>query len=226
MKAKLNKHIENRNAVQDNNSLLYHLALGIVKCSKPNKCEIFNGPSGFCITATEIHLHTMPPPDVHSYVEIIGSHMMNPAYRQSTISNFSSLYIHPHKCKQQSNKKLRPICACDDGASHYYDQPFGKKSGCRKTKTKTKTKVITLADRNRCKQHNEPNYQNSKQIHVTGAKPGKTRAAKSGASFVNQSQSVAMQNQSKKRNYFQQNRSKRELKHTLCKRITYQRKGI
>ena len=156
MKAKPNKHIESRNAVQDNNSLLYHLALGIVKCSKPDECEIFNGSSGFCITATEIHLHTMPPPDVHSYVEIIGSHMMNPAYRQSTISNFSSLYIHPHKCKQQSNKKLRLICACDDGASHYYDQPFGKKSGCRKTKTKTKTKVITLANRSRCKQHNEP----------------------------------------------------------------------
>ena len=53
--------------------------------------------------------------------------------------------------------------------------------------------------------------QNSKQIHVTGAKRGKTRAAKtrlvlvwipigweSGASLVNQSQSVVMQNQSKR----------------------------
>ena len=56
----------------------------------------------------------------------------------------------------------------------------------------------------------QPANQNSKQIHVTGAKRGKTRAAKtrlvlvwipigweSGASFVNRSQSV-MQNQSKR----------------------------
>ena len=53
--------------------------------------------------------------------------------------------------------------------------------------------------------------QNSKQIHVTGAKRAKTSAAKtqlvlvwipigweSGASFVNQSQSVVKQNQSKR----------------------------
>ena len=57
-------------------------------------------------------------------------------------------------------------------------------------------------------------YQNSKQIHVTGAKRGKTRAAKtrlvlvlfligweSGASFFNQSQSVVMQNQSKRETF-------------------------
>ena len=53
--------------------------------------------------------------------------------------------------------------------------------------------------------------QNSKQIHLTGAKRGKTRATKtrlvlvwipigweSGASFINQSQNVVMQNQSKR----------------------------
>ena len=36
---------------------------------------------------------------------------------------------------------------------------------------KTKTKVVTLANRNRCKQHNEP-------IRIRSAKRGKTRAAK------------------------------------------------
>ena len=40
---------------------------------------------------------------------------------------------------------------------------------------KTKTKVITLANHERCKQHDEPI---KIQIHVTGAKRGKTRAAK------------------------------------------------
>ena len=72
-------------------------------------------------------------------------------------------------------------------------------SVCRKTKTQ----VITLANHSR--------KQNSKQLHVTGAKRGKTRACKtrsvlvlhligweSGASFVNHSQSVVMQNQSKR----------------------------
>ena len=72
---------------------------------------------------------------------------------------------------------------------------------------KTKTKVITLANHNRCKQRAN---QNSKQIHVTGAKRGKTRASKSrlflvffligwesGASFANQSRSEGKQNQSK-----------------------------
>ena len=76
---------------------------------------------------------------------------------------------------------------------------------------KNKTKVITLANRNRCKQHNEPIRIRSKYQVSTGAKRGKTSAAKtrlvlvwipiglkSGASFVNQSQSVVLQNQSKR----------------------------
>ena len=41
---------------------------------------------------------------------------------------------------------------------------------------KTKTKVITLANRSRCKQHNEPIRIRSK--YLTGTKCGKTRAAK------------------------------------------------
>ena len=40
---------------------------------------------------------------------------------------------------------------------------------------KTKSKVITLANHSRCK-HRIRTNQNSKQIHVTGVKRGKTRA--------------------------------------------------
>ena len=40
---------------------------------------------------------------------------------------------------------------------------------------KTKNIVITLANRNRRKEHNNKTNQNSMQIHVTGAKRGKTR---------------------------------------------------
>ena len=69
---------------------------------------------------------------------------------------------------------------------------------------KTKTKVITLTNHNSRKTN-----QSSKRIHVARAKRGKTHASKSrlvlvllligrgsGARFLNQSQSVAMQNQS------------------------------
>ena len=42
---------------------------------------------------------------------------------------------------------------------------------------KTKTKVITLANRNRCKQHNEPIRIRSKYMKL-GAKRGKMRVAK------------------------------------------------
>ena len=68
-----------------------------------------------------------------------------------------------------------------------------------------KTKAITLANHNWRKQRSEP-IRNSKGIHVTGAKRGKTRASKSrlvlvlfligwesGAIFANQSQSVVKQ---------------------------------
>ena len=67
-----------------------------------------------------------------------------------------------------------------------------------------------MANHNKLKQQNEPmSNENSKQMHVTGAKRGKTRTTKSrfllilhligwigGASFLNQSQSVVKQNQS------------------------------
>ena len=42
---------------------------------------------------------------------------------------------------------------------------------------KTEIKVITLANHNIQKQRNESIDQSSKQIHVTGAKRGKTRAS-------------------------------------------------
>ena len=67
---------------------------------------------------------------------------------------------------------------------------------------KTNTEVIALAN------HVRRTNQNAKQTHVAGVKRGKTRASKSrlfwfrfilirwksGTSFVNQSQSVVMQN--------------------------------
>ena len=76
-------------------------------------------------------------------------------------------------------------------------------------RSKTKTKVIALAnhDRQKVKRTN----QNSKQILVTGAKRGKSRATKSalvlvlfligresGANFANQSQRVLKYNRSKR----------------------------
>ena len=68
---------------------------------------------------------------------------------------------------------------------------FLKLNGFQLSVLKPKPKLITLTNYNTRKQ-------NSKQMHVTGAKRGKTLATKSwlpGASFVNQSQSAVKQNQ-------------------------------
>ena len=63
--------------------LLYHFLLGIVKSIKPNKCQALNSSLRFCIpTATETILHPRPPPDIHSYVQAIRSHVVNPTRKK------------------------------------------------------------------------------------------------------------------------------------------------
>jgi len=78
--------------------LLYHFLLGIVKSIKPNKCQALNSSPRFCIpTAIETILHRTPPPDIHSYVQAIRSHVVNPTKKRS-LTNLS--FLHSDKFKQ------------------------------------------------------------------------------------------------------------------------------
>ena len=63
---------------------------------------------------------------------------------------------------------------------------------------KTKTKVITLANRNGCKQHNEPIRIRSKYMYLAPSAGKRARPKHDWFWFVNQSHSVVMQNQSKR----------------------------
>ena len=100
---------------------------------------------------------------------------------------------------------------CQDLRDNYTKQNavFEKSSACRKTKTI----VITLANDKESKQHNK---KNAKQKHVTSAKRGKTRAAKSRLGLilllmVERMARILLANHSVPK----QNQSKRELLSTL-----------
>lgn len=82
--------------------LLYHFLLGIIKSIKPNKCQALNSSLRFCIpTATKTILHRTSPPDIHSYVQAIRSHVVNPTKKRS-LTNFS--FLHSEKFKEQNKE--------------------------------------------------------------------------------------------------------------------------
>lgn len=82
--------------------LLYHFLLGIIKSIKPNKCQALNSSLRFCIpTATKTILHRTSPPDIHSYVQAIRSHVVNPTKKRS-LTNFS--FLHSDKIKEQNKE--------------------------------------------------------------------------------------------------------------------------
>ena len=84
--------------------LLYHFLLGIIKSIKPNKCQALNSSLRFCIpTATKTILHRTPPPDIHSYVQAIRSHVVNPTKKRS-LTNFSFLHSDKFKEWNKENK--------------------------------------------------------------------------------------------------------------------------
>ena len=84
--------------------LLYHFLLGIIKSIKPNKCQALDSSLRFCIpTATKTILHRTSPPDIHSYVQAIRSHVVNPTKKRS-LTNFSFLHSDKFKEWNKENK--------------------------------------------------------------------------------------------------------------------------